>query len=140
MLLWKWLNHFKIVPAYSFYNFFNIHPLIVKIYELKDKKKMPKIPVDRKMKRDNFEYLHSNKLACCKWLDKRSVTILFSNGEGMAVTSSRASPDGKKKIQNKASVSVSAWNYKTNKINIWENSFIKVYWIWYSFEVESDSL
>ena len=79
---------------------------------------MPKIPVDRKMKRDNFEYLHSNKLACCKWLDKRSVTILFSNGEGMAVTSSRASPDGKKKIQNKASVSVSAWNYKTNKINI----------------------
>ena len=79
---------------------------------------MPKIPVDRKMKRDNFEYLHSNKLACCKWLDRRSVTILFSNGEGMAVTSSRASPDGKKKIQNKASVSVSAWNYKTNKINI----------------------
>ena len=58
---------------------------------------MPKIPVDRKMKRDNFEYLHSNKLAWCKWLDKRSVTILFSNGEGMAVTSSRASPDGKKK-------------------------------------------
>ena len=40
--------------------------------------------VDRKMKRVDFEYLYSDKVTCCKWLDSRSVTRLFSNVEGMA--------------------------------------------------------
>ena len=48
---------------------------------------MPEMPDDRKMKRGDFEYLYSDKVACCKWLDRRSVTILFSNVEGMATTS-----------------------------------------------------
>ena len=46
----------------------------------KDRKGMPEKPVDRNMKRDDFEYYHSDKGACCKWLDRRSVTILFING------------------------------------------------------------
>ena len=45
----------------------------------KDRKGMPEKPVDRNMKRDDFEYYHSDKGACCKWLDRRSVTILFIN-------------------------------------------------------------
>ena len=48
---------------------------------------MPEMPVDRKRRRDGFEYLYSDKVACCKWLDMRSVTMVFSNVEGMAATS-----------------------------------------------------
>ena len=33
-----------------------------------------------------------------------------------------------------------AWNYNTNRNNMWENSFTKVYWIWHGFEVEHDLL
>ena len=47
---------------------------------------MPEMPVDRKMKKGDCEYLHSDKVSCCKWLDRRSETILFSNVEGMATT------------------------------------------------------
>ena len=32
------------------------------------------------------------------------------------------------------------WNSNTNRNNICENSFIKIYWIRYGFEVERDSL
>ena len=43
--------------------------------------------MDIKMKRGNFEYLYSDKVACCKWLDRPSVTMLFRNIEGMATAS-----------------------------------------------------
>ena len=43
---------------------------------------------EERMKRGDFEYLYSDKVACCKWLDRRSVAMLFSNVEGMATTSS----------------------------------------------------
>ena len=39
------------------------------------------------MKRIDIEYLYSYKVACCKWLDRRSVTMLLDNVEGMATTS-----------------------------------------------------
>ena len=51
-----------------FYDFFNSPSLIVKRHERglygidiarKDRKRMPEMPVDRKMKRRDFEFLHS---------------------------------------------------------------------------------
>ena len=45
------------------------------------------MPVDRKMKRGDSQYLYSNKIAYCKWLDRHSVTMLFSSVEGMTTTS-----------------------------------------------------
>ena len=89
MLFWKWLTPFKIViDIYIFYSFFNSPLLIVKLYERslygigttrKDRKGMPEMPFDRKMKRSEFEWLYSDKVACCKSLDRPSVTMLFSN-------------------------------------------------------------
>ena len=48
---------------------------------------MPQMPADRKMKRDDFKYLYSDKVTCCKWLDRHSVTIVFSNAEGLTTKS-----------------------------------------------------
>ena len=48
---------------------------------------MLEMPVDRKMKRGDFEYLYSDEVASCKWLDRRLITMLFSIVEGMAATS-----------------------------------------------------
>ena len=45
----------------------------------KDRKEMPEMPADRKVKRGDFEYLYSDKVACCKWLDRHSATVLFNN-------------------------------------------------------------
>ena len=84
-----------LVRTIVFYSFFNSPSLVLKLHERdfygistaqKDRKGMPVILVYRKMKRCNFEYLHFDKVACCKWLDRRSITMLFSNGEGMATT------------------------------------------------------
>ena len=33
------------------------------------------MPADRKMRRGDFECLYSDKVACSKWLDKRSVML-----------------------------------------------------------------
>ena len=89
MLFWKWLTPFKIViDIYIFHGFFNSPLLIVKLYERslhgigttrKDRKGMSQMSFDRKMKRSDFEWLYSDKVACCKSLDRPSVTILFSN-------------------------------------------------------------
>ena len=43
----------------------------------KDKKGISEMPVNRKMRRGNFEYLHSNKVTYCKRFDRRSVAMLF---------------------------------------------------------------
>ena len=45
------------------------------------------MPVDGNMKRCDSEYLYSDKVACCKQLDRHVVTILLSNIEEMATTS-----------------------------------------------------
>ena len=34
---------------------------------------------------------------------------------------------------------VEPWNYNTNRNNMWENSFIKIYWIQHGFEVECET-
>ena len=43
----------------------------------KDRKGMQEMPVDKKMKAGDIECLYSEKVACCKWFDRRSVTMLF---------------------------------------------------------------
>ena len=52
----------------------------------KDRKGMPEMPVDRKMKRGDFEYLYSDNVACSEWLGRRSVTMLFGYVEEMATS------------------------------------------------------
>ena len=39
------------------------------------------------MRRDDHDYMYSEKVTCCKWFDRRSVLMLFSNSEGMSTTS-----------------------------------------------------
>ena len=39
------------------------------------------------------KYLYSNGVACCKWLDRRSITMLFSNVEGSASKVQAPCPD-----------------------------------------------
>ena len=95
-----------------FNNFFNISSLIVKLYEKglygigtarKDMKGMPEMLVKRKMKRGDFEYLHFDKVACCKWLDIHSVTMLFRKVEEMAKASTV--PQRQKRSSSKKQVS-----------------------------------
>ena len=70
-----------------FDNFFISPLLIVKLYQRGlygidtariDRKGILEMPFDRNMKRNDFEYLCSSKVACC--------TDLFSNVEGIATT------------------------------------------------------
>ena len=53
----------------------------------KNRKGMQQMPVERKIKRDDFKHLYSSKVPCCNWLDRRLVTMLFSDVEGMTTTS-----------------------------------------------------
>ena len=48
---------------------------------------MPKMTAGCKMRRGDHDYMYSDKVACCKWFDRRSVLMLFSNIEGMSTTS-----------------------------------------------------
>ena len=43
--------------------------------------------VDRKMRRGDHGYMYSDKVACCKSFDRRSVLMLFSSIEGISTTS-----------------------------------------------------
>ena len=79
-----------------FDNFFNSPSLITKLYDRglygvgtarKDRVGMPEMTADRKMRRSDHDYMYSDKVACCKWFDRRSVLMLFSNIEGMLTTS-----------------------------------------------------
>ena len=79
-----------------FNKFFNSPSLITKLYDRglygvgtsrKDRVGMPEMMVDRKMRRGDHDYMYSDKVGCCKWFDRRSVLMLFSNIEGMSTTS-----------------------------------------------------
>ena len=79
-----------------FDNFFNSPSLVTKLYDRrsygvgtarKDKVEMPQMTEDRKMRRGDHDYMYSEKVACCKWFDRRSVLMLFSNIEGMSTIS-----------------------------------------------------
>ena len=81
---------------FFFYNFLSSPSLIVELYERrlygigtagKDRKRIPEMPIDRRMKRGDFEYLYSDEVTYCKWLDRCSVTMLFTNVKGMATIS-----------------------------------------------------
>ena len=62
----------------------------------KDRKGLLEMPVNKKMKIGDFEYFYSDKVACCKMLDRRLVTMLFSNVEAVKRTSTVHQPAGKK--------------------------------------------
>ena len=97
VLFWKWLSSFKIVTVcFFFYNFFNSPSLTVKIYEgglcgtdtaRKERKGMPKMCLLTERWKGVTSSTCSNKVISCKCLDRRSVTMLFSNVEGIATTS-----------------------------------------------------
>ena len=79
VLFWKWLISLKMFIASFFDNLFNSPSLTVKLYERclyaigttqKDRKGMPEMPIDRKMKTGDFGYLYANELDCCKWLER----------------------------------------------------------------------
>ena len=79
-----------------FDNFFNRSSLIPKLYDRglcgvatarKDRVGMPEMTLGRKMRSGDHDYMYSDKEACCKCFDRRSVLMLFSNTEGMSATS-----------------------------------------------------
>ena len=96
--------------AVFFDNFFNSPSLITKLYDRrlhgvgtarKDRVGMPEMTTDRKMRRGDHDYMHSDKVVCCKWFDRRSVLILLSNIEVMSTTSTvlRRQKGSESKIQ-----------------------------------------
>ena len=71
-----------------FDNCYNSPSLITKLYDRglygvgtarKDRVGMPEMTADR----SDYDYMYSGKVACCKWLGRRLVLMLFSNIEGM---------------------------------------------------------
>ena len=76
-----------------FYNCFNSPSLTTKLYDRglfevgtarKDRVGIPKMMADGKMRKAYHDYMYSDKVACCKWFDRRSALMLFSNIEGMS--------------------------------------------------------
>ena len=51
-----------------------------------DRKGMPKMKPDKQMKKGDHECQFTDKVTCCKWFDRRSVTMLFSNISGIQST------------------------------------------------------
>lgn len=71
-----------------FDNFFNRPSFIIKLIGKSlqdiaiarmDRKEIPKIKPDKQVKRGDYEYQFIDKVSCCKWSDRRSVTLLFIN-------------------------------------------------------------
>ena len=48
-----------------------------------DRKEIPKIKPDKQVKRGDYEYQFIDKVSCCKWSDRRSMTLLFINISSM---------------------------------------------------------
>ena len=48
---------------------------------------MAEMKPDKQMKSSGHKYQFTDKFACCKWFDRRSVTMLASNISGMESTS-----------------------------------------------------
>ena len=73
-----------------FDNFFNSPLLISKLFKKgiygvgtaqSNRRGMPVLPSDKKMKRGDSDYQFSTDVGCCKWMDNRSVVMLFGNIE-----------------------------------------------------------
>lgn len=80
-----------------FDNFFNSPRLISSLFKKgiygigtvqSNRKGMPTLLPDKKMKRGDFEFQLSKDIGCCKWMDSRSVVLLFTNIEGLQAVSS----------------------------------------------------
>ena len=48
---------------------------------------MPKMKPHKQIERGDQKYQFTDKVACCKWFDRRSVTMQFRNIFGMPPTS-----------------------------------------------------
>ena len=79
-----------------FDNFFNGPLLILKLFKKdiygvetaqSNRRGMPALPSDKKMKRGDSEYQFSTDVGFSKWMDNWSVVVLFSNIEGMQTKS-----------------------------------------------------
>ena len=80
-----------------FENFFNGPILIEKLFDKniyaigavrKNRKQMPKMLEDKKMKRNDCEFLYSKNVMACKWMDNQSVLLVSTALEGMDDVSS----------------------------------------------------
>ena len=96
VLLLPWQNALKTRTVPFFYSFFNSPSLIIKhfdkcLYRIGtaglDRKRTPKIKSTKQIKRGDHNYQFTDKVACCKWFDLRSVKKLFSYISGMQSTS-----------------------------------------------------
>ena len=47
-----------------------------------ERKGMPKMEPDKQMNRGDHEYQFTENVGCCKWFDRRSVTMLASKISG----------------------------------------------------------
>ena len=74
-----------------FDNFFSSPNLIKKLHADKiygvgtvrsNRKNMPRFKPDKEMKRGDCQFLFSQDVVCCKWMDNRSVTMIATNVEG----------------------------------------------------------
>ena len=48
---------------------------------------MPKMKPDKQIERGDHKYQFTDKVACCKWFDRQSLTMQFSDISGMPPTS-----------------------------------------------------
>ena len=96
VLLCPWQNALNIRTVPFFNSFFNSPSLIIKHFDKglygigtagMDRKRTPKIKSARQIKRGDHNYQFTDKDACCKWFDLRSVKKLFSYISGMQSTS-----------------------------------------------------
>ena len=80
-----------------FDNFFNSPLLISNLFKKgiygvgtaqSNRREMPALPSDKRMKRGVSDYQFSTEIGSCKWMDNWSVAMLFSNTEGIQTDSS----------------------------------------------------
>ena len=79
-----------------FGNFFKSPSLIIRLFNKglygigtarMDRKRMLKMKPGKQVKRGNHKYQFTNKVACSKWFDRQSVTMVLSNISSMQSTS-----------------------------------------------------
>ena len=79
-----------------FDNFFNSPLLISNLFKKgiygvgtaqSNRRVMPALPSDKRMKREVSDYQFSTEIGSCKWMDNWSVMMLFSNTEGIQTDS-----------------------------------------------------
>ena len=86
----SWQNRWK--NCFSLFVFFSSTTLVKRLFEnniyatetvRSSKKQMPTTTDDKKMKRGDSQFLFSNKVTDCKWMDNWSVLLLLTALEGL---------------------------------------------------------